>query len=310
MPDLMLQFAESKALAWADQFCYEHERCFGNESISINSLSEYQMLRQVLAYTAGYRRSQPYGMDMEVELQTSKSRNVYQQITRKGWSVVSNNLLARCSDTDIAEINNLLQQPRQAGKRSIQVPLTAGTLLRNAIDQDIFSVIKAYLRTARPVFYKPHILMSSPPTVGNTMSAKELSDSAFSFHRDYDNIRWLKLFVNLSTTSGGQHEFVMGSHHTNERHVNSDYVERSKDLNFEDQFMAQTLYESHIWTGRFHEKGVENIYGPSRIVRFPTTAGFCWLEDTYGLHRGNPPETGKRNVAAFLIGQYPVRQSQ
>jgi len=89
-----------------------------------------------------------------------------------------------------------------------------------------------------------------------------------------------------------------------------DFEKRTSDLGFEHQFMARSLYESHLWTGRFHEKAIEEVYGPTRVVRFPTHAGFCWLEDTYGLHRGNPPVEGNRNVAAFLIGQYPVRQSQ
>jgi len=141
------------------------------------------------------------------------------------------------------------------------------------------------------------------------MDEKELSDYAFSYHRDYDNTKWLKIFVSLGDACGGEHEYMSGTHIQTKADFADDYGIRTHGLRFEDTFKAKTIYETHLYSGRHDDETLHGLYGDKVVVRFPSTTGFCWMEDTYGLHRGNPPLSGTRHLIAFLIGQIPVRYS-
>lgn len=89
------------------------------------------------------------------------------------------------------------------------------------------------------------------------------------FHRDQDSIRFLKLFVQLSDVGPGDgpHVFVRGSHR-------ADFL----------------LDESK----RFTDEQVADKVPAHDVVRFIGPAGTCFLEDTYGLHKGQKPDDGLR----------------
>lgn len=240
---------------------------------------------------------------------SEESHDINQSLAIYGWYEVYKNIFDNLEKRDkeyIRMYTDSLKKER-IRKRSVVMPISFCSIIKVALKNEIYEAIKIYLKTERPYFYQPHILVSAPFEQNKQNNKKLLSDFAFSYHRDYDNVRWLKLFVNLTETTGGSHEYVEGSHYTKNRMVDSTYSNRSCGLEFEDQFKPRTTYESHIWTGRFCKQSIEMLYGTDKIRRFSTKAGYTWIEDSYGLHRGNAPVEGNRCVAAFLIGKYPIR---
>lgn len=89
------------------------------------------------------------------------------------------------------------------------------------------------------------------------------------YHRDNDSIRFVKLFIYLSDVEEdcGPHIFMRGTHTAN------GCSERR----------------------RYQDAQIENHFGSDRVQRFIGPAGTAFLEDTYGLHKGQLP-TGRRRL--------------
>jgi hypothetical protein len=109
------------------------------------------------------------------------------------------------------------------------------------------------------------------------------------FHMDHHGHKFLKLFYYLSDVEigGGHHEFVSGSH---------DSWSHKKDL-AQMKKCAPELYSDVIKKKRL--KGGFRLdnqmiirYFKDRIIKIAGNKGTCFVEDTYGLHRGTPIENG------------------
>lgn len=89
------------------------------------------------------------------------------------------------------------------------------------------------------------------------------------YHRDQDSIRFLKFFLHLTDVGDedGPHVFVRGSHRSN------------------------TLLASGK---RFSDEQVAAAVAKEDVVRFTGPVGTCFLEDTYGIHKGEKPGEGMR----------------
>lgn len=105
------------------------------------------------------------------------------------------------------------------------------------------------------------------------------------FHRDQDSIRFLKLFIYLSdvTDADGPHIFVRGSHFSN------------------------ILLNAGK---RFTDNEVLANADPRNIVRFTGAFGTCFLEDTFGLHKGEMPESGTRLILQVRYTMLPSMFAQ
>ena len=169
----------------------------------------------------------------------------------------------------------------------------------------IYRSICLYLGTSRPWIEPPQIL-ESPPLATSGLSDLELSHRAFSFHRDIDSLISLKVFINLSSTTGGSHEYIKASSYTMNRNL-SRQSPRLNSTPFHAQHSASTLYESFLHSGRFSAKSIFSLYGSSNLIQFPTTFGSSWVEDTYGLHRGNPPLKGTRRLVVINFLSHRIR---
>jgi hypothetical protein len=103
---------------------------------------------------------------------------------------------------------------------------------------------------------------------------------AENFHRDLDDVNFIKLFVYLSDVEeeNGPHEFIRGSHVIPELHKIRRYTD--------DEVLA--------------------TFGADRLVRFIGKAGTVFLENTYGLHRGQPVRSGKRLVLQIVYSMLPM----
>lgn len=114
----------------------------------------------------------------------------------------------------------------------------------------------------------------------STPSGDGTPEHAELFHRDVDDLRFVKLFVYLTdvTDSTGPHVFVDGSH----------LVDRLTEIR------------------RYEDEEVEAAFGADTIRRLVGPAGTAFLENTYGMHRGVPPVAGPRLIFQPLYALSPL----
>jgi hypothetical protein len=105
-------------------------------------------------------------------------------------------------------------------------------------------------------------------------------EEAENFHRDNDSIRFLKLFLYLTDVeeTDGPHKFVIGSHRIG-------------------KLLARR---------RFSDAEVEGAFGADSVKTFTGVAGDAFIEDTWGIHKGQLPQKGKRLLAQIRYSIMPT----
>jgi hypothetical protein len=100
------------------------------------------------------------------------------------------------------------------------------------------------------------------------------------FHRDPDDWRFLKFFVYLTDVDdmSGPHAFVRGTHRTSGR------------------LRAQGYAAAEI----------ERDYGKDRIETITGPRGTSFVADTYGIHRGTPPQLRSRLILQVQYSLLPI----
>jgi hypothetical protein len=124
------------------------------------------------------------------------------------------------------------------------------------------------------------------PTIGymsawwSVPTADGVPRQAENFHRDFDDVDFLKLFVYLSDVEveNGPHEFIRGSH------------------------AAPQLRQIR----RHTDQEVIEAFGKERLVTFTGKAGIAFMENTTGLHRGLAVRAGKRLVLQVVYSMLPM----
>ena len=118
------------------------------------------------------------------------------------------------------------------------------------------------------------------------------------FHRDRDDFSFVKLFVYLSDVDAdaGPHEFIQFSHDADTLKA---WLEANRvNLNL------PSLFEGN--SRNLSTPELKKILG--RIVVTTTgPAGFGFLEDTYGLHRGTRPNAASRLIFSVTYTGLPLR---
>jgi Phytanoyl-CoA dioxygenase (PhyH) len=123
------------------------------------------------------------------------------------------------------------------------------------------------------------------PTISNlsiwwSLKTDEEPEEAENFHRDIDDWRQLKLFVYLTDVSDefGPHVFVRESHRINKA----------------------------LAIKRYTDEEVVSDFGAGRIVTFTGPRGTCFLENTFGLHKGTTARAGDRLLLQVLYTMNPL----
>lgn len=101
-----------------------------------------------------------------------------------------------------------------------------------------------------------------------SLSGNTVAEEAENFHRDNDRIRFLKFFLYLTgvDVEQGPHNFVRGSH------VDPRLLERRQ----------------------YADEEVEACFGNNCMLAITGKAGDAFLEDTFGVHKGQLPTAGRR----------------
>jgi len=135
-------------------------------------------------------------------------------------------------------------------------------------DPILRKIAALYLQTT-PV-HVSSILWWSFPANSNLL---QKSKSAQVFHCDLDDFRFLKFFFYLTDvdTESGPHIFIRGSH-------------------IKKPFFRQLL------RGRASEAWLQKYYSPEEIISICGSAGFGFVEDTYGHHKGTSPKSKRRLI--------------
>ena len=153
-----------------------------------------------------------------------------------------------------------------------EVIIGAPHLLAIANDPKVLAIVETVLG-AKPTIGALRLWWSTPTPTGKPEHAE-------NFHRDVDDLRFLKLFVYLTDVDedAGPHIFASGSHK---------------------QDVLTTI-------GRYTDDEVETAVGSDKITRLCGPAGTSFIENTYGLHRGLPPRVRPRLVFQPLYTLRPV----
>lgn len=129
-------------------------------------------------------------------------------------------------------------------------------------------------------------ILGCKPTIGfisawwSVPTADRKPRQAENFHRDFDDLNFIKLFIYLTDVQAenGPHEFIRGSH------------------------------SMHLLTEirRYDDDEVLTAFGRDRLMSFVGSAGTAFLENTYGLHRGMPVHSGKRLILQVVYSLLPM----
>ena len=140
-----------------------------------------------------------------------------------------------------------------------------------ANDSKILNVVSSYLGVK--------------PTISNincwwSFGDREAAKEAQFFHRDVDDIKFVKLFFYLTdvTSESGPHVFVKKSHKSNEL----------------------------IQLRRFSDEEVLSKFNKKDILTLEKPKGSCFIEDTYGIHKGQLPITGNRLLLQVQYSYLPL----
>jgi len=113
-----------------------------------------------------------------------------------------------------------------------------------------------------------------------SLSGNSEPEEAENYHRDNDSIRFLKFFLYLTDVgpTQGPHKFVRGSHRDGRM------LERR----------------------RYSDAEVESSLGLDRVMSITGNAGDAFMEDTWGLHKGQMPLESVRLLVQFRYSITPT----
>jgi len=144
-------------------------------------------------------------------------------------------------------------------------------ILKLANDPSILNIVASFL--------------GAQPTISNvnmwwSYSGHNEAEQAQNFHRDFDDIKFCKLFIYLTDVEkeNGPHVFVKGSSN------------QSKLLKIK----------------RYTDSQIEEAFGPENILEFVRPKGSMFLVDTYGFHKGLLPQKGNRLILQIQYSLGPI----
>jgi len=162
------------------------------------------------------------------------------------------------------------------------------SLLKLACDPTIVEAVRSYL--------------GCPPTISAVQAwytfPGQSDIPAEMFHRDRDDFNFVKLFVYLSDVGpqDGPHQYIPYSHRVDTLQQYFRAKGASVDLRPLFQGNSRNLTPGDL----------DRLFAKD-IMTLTASAGFAFLEDTYGLHRGTRPTGATRLIFSTLYTGLPLR---
>jgi len=132
--------------------------------------------------------------------------------------------------------------------------------------------------------------LGATPTLSNltmwwSLAGCAAPEQAQMFHRDYDDLKFCKLFIYLTDVDlrSGPHVYVRGS------------------ARRDDVFVSDEPYAV-----RLTDEEVESAFGRDRIVHFCAPRGTAFLVDTFGVHKGLLPLDRNRLLLQIEYSLLPI----
>jgi hypothetical protein len=168
----------------------------------------------------------------------------------------------------------------ELGKFRVPENAPKGTHVANFDHADVVGAPHALAVANNPVVLSAvGKVLGAKPTISYmtawwSIAHGEAAKEAELFHRDVDDLRFIKLFIYLTDVdeNSGPHAFVKGTHGIN----------KLTDIR------------------RLSEEEVAREFGAENMLSFTGPAGTAFIENTYGVHRGVPPKTRTRLLFQVL----------
>ncbi|WP_051398072.1 hypothetical protein [Runella limosa] len=153
---------------------------------------------------------------------------------------------------------------------SIKNIISIPEVIEIANNPQILNIVAAYL--------------GCKPTIDNVQAwwsfpGNDKAEEAENYHRDNDAIRFVKLFIYLTDVDeeSGPHKYIEQSHCSNILNQKS----------------------------RMDDDLVENTYGNDKVKVFTGAKGLSFLEDTWGIHKGQLPKSKLRLLLQIRYTSIP-----
>jgi hypothetical protein len=189
-------------------------------------------------------------------------------------SIINELKVLNCYDLDnenlsIVDLNDVSKTTQLANYKREDL-IAIPEIIQIANDSRIINIVSKYLGVK--------------PTISNincwwSFGDREVAKEAQYFHRDVDDYKFVKMFFYLTDVKeeNGPHIFVKGSHKINKL----------------------------LQLRRFNDNEVVENF-ENQIVTLVRPKGSCFIEDTYGIHKGQLPVNGKRLLLQIQYSYLPL----
>ena len=187
---------------------------------------------------------------------------------------------------ELSEIENDNHQASYLLEDIIEAP----HLIELANNPLILNIAQQYLGCV-PSLYQMNVMHSFHKYSKNLGVAQ-------NFHRDVDNLRFCVLFVYLTDVdrNSGPHQYIKKTTHFSKiDEVVKKYNKQTKKNMDPKVFFDKDKKYGHEFCEKVFKNDIEQIEGP---------AGYAFLADVYGLHRGLPPLENDRLLFWARYGLY------
>ena len=167
-----------------------------------------------------------------------------------------------------------------AAPRAVRYDYPVAELLAQPEVQDLMADASLLALAQRYLNARPRLDVLSMWWHTNFHSQPD-SEAAQYYHFDLDRFKWLKVFVYLTDVGpqDGPHSFIQGSHAPGA--IPQEFLQRGY--------------------ARLPDEDVLGSYGAAREVRFTAPRGTIIVEDTRGLHKGNPVSGNSRLILQLQL---------
>jgi hypothetical protein len=259
----------------------------------------YQRIYHILAYKKAipypYRKFLFKLLTMGNTIEKKSISKETEQINKKGFVYLPRknltehdilgirNHLTDCEYKDVVNGEKLVR--RNYERRDL---VKSEKIVELALDEEIVRICSAYFGAQARVAY-----ITSWTTYTNDVN----SSGELSFHMDHHGHIFLKLFIYLDDVEvgDGEHQYIVGTTDI----VMPKVLKRMKEVN-KNLYQKMTLKRQKAGSYRLDNTEVSSYFG-NDVVHQVGPAGTCFLEDTYGLHRGSAIKSQKPRTVLQVL---------